>query len=240
MLAALRAGRRQVPVHGLTAIDVTEAAHRIAAAAVPPSITAFVAASVARAVALHPEVAAYRDWFGRLVIHRYVDVAMLVEVDAGDTRFPLAHVIRDADVRRVDDLSAEIRSVKADAATSPSGRLLRGSSRWLTRVPGLWRVIYAALARSPRLRARAGTVAVTAIGMFAGGSGSGIAHPTTMTLTVLIGGMSDRPAVVDGAVAVRTMLDVTITVDHRVVDGAPAARFAADLRRILEGAEVLR
>ncbi len=238
VLAALRAGRRQVPVHGL--VDVTEAAHRIVAAEVPLSISAFVAASVARAVALNPEVAAYRDWFGRLVIHHHVDVAMLVEVDAGDTRFPLAHVIRDADVRSVGDLSAEIRSVKTDAGASPSGRLLHGSARWLTRVPGLWRLIYVAMARSSRMRARTGTVAVTAIGMFAGGSGSGIAHPTTMTLTVLIGGMSDRPVVVEGAIAVRTMLDVTITVDHRVVDGAPAARFAADLRRILENAEVLQ
>jgi len=35
------------------------------------------------------------------------------------------------------------------------------------------------------------------------------------------------------------VLDLTVTVDHRVVDGAPATRFGADLRRLLEEAAVL-
>jgi pyruvate/2-oxoglutarate dehydrogenase complex dihydrolipoamide acyltransferase (E2) component len=35
------------------------------------------------------------------------------------------------------------------------------------------------------------------------------------------------------------LLDITVTIDHNVVDGAPATRFAADLRRILHRADVL-
>ncbi|MBK5268208.1 MAG: 2-oxo acid dehydrogenase subunit E2 [Acidimicrobiia bacterium] len=31
-----------------------------------------------------------------------------------------------------------------------------------------------------------------------------------------------------------------MTVDHNVVDGAPAARFVADLRRLIETADVLK
>lgn len=35
------------------------------------------------------------------------------------------------------------------------------------------------------------------------------------------------------------MLDLTVAVDHNVVDGAPAARFAAELRNLIETAAVL-
>ena len=33
---------------------------------------------------------------------------------------------------------------------------------------------------------------------------------------------------------VRDVLDLTVTIDHNVVDGAPATRFGADLRRRME------
>jgi hypothetical protein len=39
-------------------------------------MTAFLAASVARAAAGHPEVHAYRDWRGRLVTHQFADVSI--------------------------------------------------------------------------------------------------------------------------------------------------------------------
>lgn len=35
------------------------------------------------------------------------------------------------------------------------------------------------------------------------------------------------------------MLPLTLSFDHAVVDGAPAARFAADFRRLIEKATVL-
>ena len=66
--AAMRAGRRLAPIHGLVEIDLTDVRPRLLAAEPPLSKTAYVVATVARAVALHPEVHAYRDWRGRLVI----------------------------------------------------------------------------------------------------------------------------------------------------------------------------
>ena len=48
-----------------------------------------------------------------------------------------------------------------------------------------------------------------------------------------------RPRVVAGRVTAREVLDLTVTVDHNVVDGAPAARFAATLRELIETGQVL-
>jgi pyruvate dehydrogenase E2 component (dihydrolipoamide acetyltransferase) len=49
-----------------------------------------------------------------------------------------------------------------------------------------------------------------------------------------VGAVVDTPAAVDGEVVVRPMLRVTLSADHRVVDGADAARYLATLAGLLE------
>ena len=49
-----------------------------------------------------------------------------------------------------------------------------------------------------------------------------------------VGSMTERPAVVQGAVVVRPGMTIGLTIDHRVTDGATGARFLADLRSRIE------
>jgi pyruvate/2-oxoglutarate dehydrogenase complex dihydrolipoamide acyltransferase (E2) component len=219
-------------MHGLLEVDVTEANRLVAAPDPPLSFTAFVVAAVARAAAAHPEVHAYRDWRGRLVSHGHVDVGTIIEITTSDGVFPLVYLLRDADIRTVADITEEIRRIQRHE--EPVGRTVDRAARIAAGVPGLMRVTYAAAARSVHARQRIGTVAVSAVGMFGGGGGFGIAHPTLMSLQVVVGGISARPRVRDGRIEIRDVLDLTITVDHAVVDGAPAARFGADLRARME------
>lgn len=227
------------PMHGLIEVDITDAHDLLAARKPPLSLTAYVVACVARAAAAHPEVHAYRNWRGQLVLHHHVDVNTIVEIETPQGPFPLAHVIRDADIRDVDEISAELRTIKANPSTGASGRWLTRVAPLAARIPGAIPAVYAVLGRSVRAKQYTGTVAVTAIGMFAGGGGFGIAQPSLMSLQVVVGGLTTRPRVVDGEVKVRKVLDVTITVDHDVIDGAPAARFGAQLRQLLEDATLL-
>jgi pyruvate/2-oxoglutarate dehydrogenase complex dihydrolipoamide acyltransferase (E2) component len=60
------------------------------------------------------------------------------------------------------------------------------------------------------------------------------------TLCLTVAGITRKPGVVDGRIEPREYLALTASVDHDVVDGAPAARFAGRLREIVERAEVLR
>jgi pyruvate/2-oxoglutarate dehydrogenase complex dihydrolipoamide acyltransferase (E2) component len=225
-------------MHGLLELDVTEASRLLDEHEPPLSFTAFIVASVARATAAHPEVHTYRNWRGRLVTHQYVDVSTIVEITTPQGPFPLVHTLSDADVRDVADLSAELRAIKTDPAPtrrSASGRLFRVA----THIPGFVRTLYVALSRSVRLRQRSGTVSVTAIGMFADGGGFAIAPLTLMSLQVVVGGISERPRVVHGKVEIRKMLDLTVSLDHNVVDGGPATRFGAELRHQIESAGAL-
>jgi hypothetical protein len=46
-----------------------------------------------------------------------------------------------------------------------------------------------------------------------------------MSVEVIVGGMSQRPRIVDGQVAVRDVLDLTLAIDHNVVDGGARRPF---------------
>jgi len=49
-----------------------------------------------------------------------------------------------------------------------------------------------------------------------------------------VGRIKARPAVVDGEVSVRQMMWLSLTFDHRLVDGAPAARFLQRVKQLIE------
>jgi pyruvate dehydrogenase E2 component (dihydrolipoamide acetyltransferase) len=49
-----------------------------------------------------------------------------------------------------------------------------------------------------------------------------------------VGRIKDCPVVIAGAICVRPMMKVTLSSDHRVIDGAVAAQFLAALKDILE------
>ena len=87
---------------------------------------------------------------------------------------------------------------------------------------------------SPTWRKRlTGTVGISAIGMFGKGTGWGIPLPT-YTLSITVGGISEKPGVVNGQIEIREWLSITASFDHNIVDGAPAARFTQRLKELIE------
>jgi pyruvate/2-oxoglutarate dehydrogenase complex dihydrolipoamide acyltransferase (E2) component len=78
-----------------------------------------------------------------------------------------------------------------------------------------------------------GTVAITAVGMFGKGGGWGI-PVAEHTLMITLGGIAEKPGVVDGTITIREYLSLTLSVNHALVDGAPAARFAQRLKELIE------
>lgn len=99
-------------------------------------------------------------------------------------------------------------------------------------------------------KARAGTImpddvtgstfTLTNTGTFGGGWAWGtpiINQPESAILQT--GAIAERPAVVDGQVVVRSMMPVSLTFDHRVLDGAPVAAFLARLGELVQNPELL-
>ncbi len=51
--------------------------------------------------------------------------------------------------------------------------------------------------------------------------------------------MRDMPRAVNGQVVVRKVMNLSLTIDHRVIDGAEGQRFMNDLKRYLEEPDLL-
>jgi pyruvate dehydrogenase E2 component (dihydrolipoamide acetyltransferase) len=85
---------------------------------------------------------------------------------------------------------------------------------------------------------KGGTFSITNYGVFGGTTATPI--PNYPEAAILgMGRIRDAPAIVDGAVALRKVMDLSLTFDHRILDGARAATFLADLRKLLESPELL-
>lgn len=91
-------------------------------------------------------------------------------------------------------------------------------------------------ARAGRLQAdelQGGVFTVTNLGMF------GIGHFTPIlnlpqSAILGVGHIRQEPAIIDGQLQSRSILSLSLTFDHRAIDGAPAARFLQTLNQFIE------
>ena len=80
----------------------------------------------------------------------------------------------------------------------------------------------------------AGTVGITAVGMFGEGQGGWGISTGAHVLDLVVGSTAWKPAVVEGRIEPREILNLTVVFDHDVIDGAPAARFTRRLVELIE------
>jgi pyruvate dehydrogenase E2 component (dihydrolipoamide acetyltransferase) len=78
-----------------------------------------------------------------------------------------------------------------------------------------------------------GSITVSNLGAYGIRAGTPVLNPPEASL-VFVGAVEDRVVARDGVPVVRPMVTLSVAFDHRVVDGATAARFVASLRDRLE------
>lgn len=233
----LSVAQRKHLIHGLLEADVTEARSLIRRyqemTGTALSFTAFIVGCVARAVEEQKRVQAYRGGRRHLVIFDDVDVTTLIEREVNGRTQVTFHIVRAANSRSLLAIHSEIRAAQSPRSQDdqpPGVRIYNAVPSPLRRL-GIWLA-----ARSPSLWKRfGGTVAVTAVGMYGKGDGFGIPI-TCNTLDVTVGGIGAKPRLLNGKLVQREFLGLTVSVDHDVVDGAPAAQFASRLRELIESA----
>jgi pyruvate/2-oxoglutarate dehydrogenase complex dihydrolipoamide acyltransferase (E2) component len=163
--------------------------------------------------------------------HRNVDNHQNYRID---TLFP--HLIKAANKKSFMEIHQEIRAAQKEKIETT---LKFRAVKWTASLPTfiivfIWRLLWWLIFRYPRLQKKyGGTVGVTAVGMFGRGSGWGI--PTAAhTLDITLGGIGEKPVIVDGRLETREYLSMTISMDHDIIDGAPATRFALRLKELIE------
>jgi pyruvate dehydrogenase E2 component (dihydrolipoamide acetyltransferase) len=91
-------------------------------------------------------------------------------------------------------------------------------------------------ARSQKLKAEdmeGGTFTISNLGMFGVESFTAVLNPPQAAI-LAVGATEERPIAQGGEVVVRPTMTMTLTVDHRAVDGAPAADFLRTVKAMLE------
>lgn len=232
----LTATQRKHVIHGLVEVDVTQPRRLIQKRASHTgeklSFTGYIVACLAKAVETDLNVHALRDWRNRLILFHEVDVATTIEREQEGQKVVIPLIIRAANQKTVPEIHQEIRAAQAASINqADTFRLMQ----WYLRLPRLVRrFFFLVLGRSPHLMKKyGGTVMVTAVGMFGDGGGWGIpliGHPLTITL----GGIAQKPALIEGSLETREHLCLTISFDHDLIDGAPATRFSKCFKQLIE------
>ncbi len=196
-----------------------------------PSLTAFIIYCLGRAVDSHKYMHAYRNRRNQLVLFNDVDICTIIEIDVNGEKFPLDYIIRKANKKSLVEIHNEM--INTQTAPNDSGKL--DSIHWFLYFPRFIRkIIYKIVGGNPHLIKRnQGTVAVTSVGKFMHGGFWGLGSPDS-TLNVVIGGVKECPAIVDGCLETRKHLCLTISFDHEIVDGGPALRFIKRLKKMIE------
>ncbi len=94
----------------------------------------------------------------------------------------------------------------------------------------------AELARTGKLKPEdfsGGTFTISNLGMYDVDSFTAVINPPESAI-LAVGSITPTPAVVDGQVVVRDRMKVTLSADHRAIDGAVAARFLQQVKRLIE------
>jgi pyruvate/2-oxoglutarate dehydrogenase complex dihydrolipoamide acyltransferase (E2) component len=230
-----RMGLRKHTVHGLVEFDITQAREmlrqRKAQTGEALSFSAFFLSCLGQAIEQDRQMHAYRDWRNRLIVFDEVDVNMLFEVEVDGKKTIRPHIIRGANRKSIREIHEEIRAFQRQHQSSQESKFI---DRFVL-LPGFIRRLFLwVLFKNPHLvKEYYGTVLVSSVGMFGNGSGWGIPVPNH-SLQLTLGGIGEKPGVVDHRVEVRKYMSVTVSFDHDVIDGAPAARFMQRLKKLIE------
>jgi pyruvate dehydrogenase E2 component (dihydrolipoamide acetyltransferase) len=81
--------------------------------------------------------------------------------------------------------------------------------------------------------ATGGSFTITNLGMFGIDQGTPIINPPEIAI-LGVGRIAEKPVVIDGRVEIRPMMNITLSFDHRVIDGALAARFLQNMKQKIE------
>ncbi len=238
---------REGNIYGKLTVDMTESLryieHLRRVSGEKVTVTHLVGRAVAEALAQAPGLNG-RIFLGRYIPHETVDITYLVSLEEGAD---LAKAkVNQADQKSVVDIAKELREL--------AGRLHKGKDENFEKNKGVLRLLptwllrplinfmgYLTGAMGVQIKALGlerfpfGSCIITSVGMF--GLDEGYAPPTPFArvpVYVLLGSVAEKPAVVDGQLAVRPQMTITATIDHRFLDGFQGGILAKIVRRILE------
>ena len=233
-------------VSGLLEFDVTEGRQKLRELkrkGARVSFNAWMLKLIAKTIEKHREVAAYQVNKRKLISFDDVNISMIVEKEINGKKVPIPLLIKKSNEKSIEEIALEIDTARMQVLTG-NDIVLNSKPKLYEQLyyylPGfIRRMIWNFMLLKPETAFRnMGNVSVTSLGMMGKINGWFIPvsiHPVSFG----IGSIIKKAVVVNNEVKVREILNMTILLDHDVIDGAPMVRFVNDLCRAIENGEEL-
>ncbi|HNP66134.1 MAG TPA: 2-oxo acid dehydrogenase subunit E2 [Woeseiaceae bacterium] len=231
-------------VYGTLDIDVTEAKRFLdnkRGEGVKITMTHLATAVLARAVAFDvPEMNCFIRR-GGVVGRQRIDVTVPVAVGGGEG--VAAVLVKDAHAKSVTSIATEIRAGAEENRAGKESKTVRNkyllnSIPWPLRRPAFRFLKWITVDMGLRIRSLGlsadsfGSFVVSDIGSFGLNTGMTSLMPAAKVPAVIVlGKIEDKPVVRNGEIVIRTMLPLTGTFDHRIVDGLQIGKLARGIKR---------
>ncbi|MBD3165610.1 dehydrogenase [bacterium] len=238
--ASVRVSRQRNTIHLVTEVEVGTPRAMIAKRREETgdklSFTAYLVGCLARVCSEHPRFNSFRKG-RRLIVLDDVTVNVLFEREFDGAPVPESVGIRHADRKSYDDINRDIQKTKQSQGPHMGSSSGMG---WIRLMPdGLLRAFIRLASRSITMQKKYGVVGVTAIGMFSR-TPLWPVPITNATVTMAVGTIVPRVVMVDGNPEEREHVCLTLSFDHDIIDGAPAARFVDRLAREIRSGALLQ
>jgi pyruvate/2-oxoglutarate dehydrogenase complex dihydrolipoamide acyltransferase (E2) component len=191
----------------------------------------------------YPEAAAFLHSKRKMLIFDDINISIMVEKKIGDNKVPIPLVIEKTNEKSALDITMEIENAKKQELTGNDIVLKKKSTlseKLYYKMPGfLRRTVWRYMLGNPEFAfKKMGNVVITSVGMMGRVNGWFIqksVHP----LSFGVGSVLKKPVVIGDEIKIREILNMTILVDHDVLDGAPMVRFLNDLTKYIECGELI-
>lgn len=235
-------------MYGLIEVDVTDARRKIRECIRVGQSVSFMSwfiKVVGAAVSENKYIHAVNSKGRKQVVFDEVDISLPIEKNVSGKKVPLVGVVRNASDKSIEEIYGEIKEFKNSSVKSEEDYVLgkyknRKANNLFFNIPQFFRIILwnIILSNPFSVKRYMGTVMVTTTGT--GGGISGWILPKSIhNLSFAVGSICRKPCAVGDSVVIREILNLTVAVDHDVVDGLPSALFINKLVRKMERAEFL-
>ncbi|OFX88872.1 MAG: dehydrogenase [Bacteroidetes bacterium GWF2_33_16] len=202
------------------------------------SFNAWLIKVIGMALELHPEVSSYLYNKKKLITFKDINISLIVEKEIEGKKVPMPLIIEQINKKSIAEIAQEIENAKTKVLSNNDIVLHKRSKKYENLyylLPGFMRrVFWHFMLRNPKMAYKnMGNVGITSLGMIGKINGWFI-HKSLHPVSFGTGSIIKKPIVINNEIKIREILNVTVLLDHDVVDGAPMVRFLNDLNNLIE------
>lgn len=240
VIASVSVTSEKNAIHSLTEVDITEPRRlmkeHFEKTGEKLSLTAYIVTCLTQVLKQHPQMNAFVKR-NKLIILDDITVSVLIEREFNGEKVPEPIGINQAQFKTYRQIHNEIRETKKHQGNK-LGELSNQS--WIRFIPSFLLKTFIRLAdKNIAMAKKYGKVAVTAVGMFSKEAVWFIPHGSA-TVLITVGSISKKVVEHKGNFETREHLCLTVSFDHNIVDGAPAARFMNQFVETVKNGKLLR